>query len=104
MPPLGEITPERSFSVVVLPAPLGPEKGDELALLDLEVDAADGLDQAVLAAEQPADGGGQPFLLLIHPVGLRQPFDFNDRHNRNIIGPAGGRGEGKEGIERRKAE
>ena len=42
--------------MVVLPAPLGPEEGDELALFDLEVDAADRLDQPVSAAKQPADG------------------------------------------------
>ncbi len=32
--------------MVVLPQPLGPEQGEELALLDAEGDAVDGLDGA----------------------------------------------------------
>ena len=59
---------------------VGAEKGDELALLDRQIDAADGLDLAILAAEQPPHRGQQPFLLLIDAVGLRQPFDFDDGH------------------------
>ncbi len=65
---------------------VGPEKGDELALLDRQVDAANRLDVLVLAAKQPAHRGQQPFLLLINPVGLCQPADFDDRHVE-IIGP-----------------
>ena len=38
------------------------------------------------AVEQPADGGQQPFPLLIDAVGLRQAFDFDDRHGSGIIG------------------
>ena len=75
--------------------PVRAQKGDELALFDPQVDAADRLDQPILAAEQPADGGGEPFLLLVHAVGLRQPFDFDDGHNRIIIGPAQSGGKGR---------
>ena len=73
------------------------QEGNELALLDLKIDAADGLDQPVLATEQPADCGCEPFPLLVHLVRLCQPFDFNDGHIEIIIGPAqsGGKGRAK---------
>ena len=58
---------------------VGAEKGDELALLDRQIDAADGLDVAILAAKQPAQRGPQPLFLLIDAVGLRQSVDFDDR-------------------------
>ena len=74
------MTPESSLSVVVLPAPLGPKKGDELALLDRQVDAAHRVDFAILSVEQSADRSQQPFLLLIDAIGLRQAFDFDDGH------------------------
>ena len=63
-----------------LAGPVGPEKGDELARLDREVDAADRLHVAVVAVKQPPHRGQQALLLLINPVGLRQPFDFDDGH------------------------
>ena len=59
---------------------VGPEEGDELALLDRQIDAAHRLHVAILAVEQPAQRGQQPLLLLIDAVGLRQPVDFDDRH------------------------
>ena len=68
-----------------LARPVGAQEGDELALFDLEVDAADRLDQSVPPAKQPADGRAEPFLLLVNAIGLRQPFDFDDRHDGNII-------------------
>ena len=64
-----------------LAGPVGAQEGHELALLDPQIDAADRLDRAILAAEQPADGGGKPFLLLVNAVGLRQSFDFDDGHD-----------------------
>ena len=64
-----------------LAGPVGPEEGDEFALFDGQIDAAHGLDDAILPAEQPADRGEQPFLFLINPIGLRQPFDLDDRHS-----------------------
>ena len=62
MPPLGLMTPESSFSVVVLPAPFGPKKGHELALLDAQVDAADRFHLAVFAPEQPPIEAQSPSL------------------------------------------
>ncbi len=59
---------------------VGPEKGDELAGLDRQVDAAHGLHLAIRAMEQPPHRGQQPLLLLIDAVGLGQAFDFDDRH------------------------
>ena len=64
---------------------VGAEEGDELALFDVEVDAADGLHLAVLAVEQPSKRGPQAFLLLINAVRLLQAADFDDRHRRPII-------------------
>ena len=61
-----------------LAGPVGAEEGHELALLDRQVDAADRLDHAVLAAEQPADRGRKPLFLLIDAVGLRQPLDLDE--------------------------
>ena len=93
MPPVGVMTPERSFSVVVLPAPLGPRKATNSPCSTRQVDAANRLDVAVLPAEQPPNRGPQPFPLLIDAVGLRQPFDLDDGHDRTIIeGAEGGRG------------
>ena len=54
------MTPESSLSVVVFPAPFGPEKGDEFALFDAQVDAADRLDLAILPPEQAPDRGRSP--------------------------------------------
>ena len=39
---------------------VGAEEGDELALLDVEIDAADGLDFAILAVEQPRNAARRP--------------------------------------------
>ena len=39
------------LKIVVLPAPLGPMIGEDLALLDLEADAVDGLDAAEVQRE-----------------------------------------------------
>ena len=63
---------------------VGPEKGDELALLDRQVDAADRLDLAIFAVKQPAHRRQQPFLLLINAVRLRELLDFDDGHDRSI--------------------
>ena len=69
-----------------LAGPVGPEKGDELALLDRQIDAAHGLTRAVLAAEQPAERGEQPLLLLIDAIRLGEPGDFDCRHVAIIRG------------------
>ena len=53
-PPSGARRPSRISTVVVLPAPLGPEQPEDLAAGDVEVDAGDGLDVAV-ALGQAAD-------------------------------------------------
>ena len=53
-PPSGLRRPSRISTVVVLPAPFGPEQPEDLARRDLEVDAVDGLDVAV-ALGQAAD-------------------------------------------------
>ncbi len=65
---------------------VGAEKGDELALLDRQVDAAHRLDRAVLPAEQPAHRGQQALFLLVDAIGLGQSVDLDDRHARAIIG------------------
>ena len=64
---------------------VGAEKGDELALLDVEVDAAHRVDVAVLAVKQAAQGGAQAFLLLIDAIGLRQSANFDDAHRRRRL-------------------
>ena len=87
------MTPESSFSVVVLPAPLGPRKATNSPCSTGQVDAADRLDRAILPAEQPADRGRKPFLLLIDAVGLRQSFDLDDGHKPHYKLPGG---EGKD--------
>ena len=48
---MGCSKPASMRSVVVLPHPDGPEQGEELARLDLEVDAVDGGDAVELLAE-----------------------------------------------------
>ena len=72
MPPLGVDHAGEQLERGGLARPVGPEKGHELALLDLQIDAADGLDQAILPPEQPAHGRREPFPLLVHAVRLRQ--------------------------------
>ena len=69
-----------------LARPVGAEKGDEFALLHRQVDAADGLDRAVLAAEQSADRGQQPLSLLVDAIRLGQSLNFDDGHAGSIIG------------------
>ena len=71
---------------------VGPEKGDELALLDRQVDAAHRLHLAVLAMEQARERGPEAFLLLVNAIRLLQVCDFDDRHGPQIIGsePLGG--------------
>ena len=51
MPELGGTSPEMTLNSVVLPAPFGPEDGAPLAVRDVEVDVAHGVE----AAEAPAD-------------------------------------------------
>ena len=53
MPPVGRSSVVSIRTVVVLPAPFGPEEAVDLALGDLEVDAVDGLDAALELALQP---------------------------------------------------
>ena len=68
---------------------VGPKKGDELPLLDRQIDAANRVDVLVLPAKQPANRGQQPFLLLVNAIGLRESADFDDCHVE-IIGPVAG--------------
>src|SRR5262245_53241732 len=42
---------------------VGAEKGDEFALLDIQIDSADSFDLAILAVEEPTHGGREAFLL-----------------------------------------
>ena len=53
-PPSGARRPSRISTVVVLPAPFGPEQAEDLAAGDVEVDAVDG-DEVAVALDQPAD-------------------------------------------------
>ena len=62
-----------------------PKEGDEFAFLDIEIDAADGLDLAIFAVEEPAQCGPEAFFLLINSVRLLQAADFDNRHKRVII-------------------
>ena len=41
-------SPEMVLSVVVLPAPLAPDEGDDLAVVDVQGDAVEGSDLAVV--------------------------------------------------------
>ena len=59
----GEQLQRRRFAGAV-----GPQKRDELALLDVQVDAAHRVHLAVLATEQPADRGQQPLRFLINAI------------------------------------
>ena len=85
VPPVGLITPESSLSVVVFARAVGArERRRTRPARHRQIDAAHRLHFAVLAAEQPAHRGPQPFLLLIDPVGLRESFDFDDRHDERL--------------------
>ena len=53
-PPSGARRPSRISTVVVLPAPFGPEQAEDLAAGDVEVDAVD-RDEVAVALDQPAD-------------------------------------------------
>jgi len=46
-PALGRGSPSRSWTAVVLPAPLGPSRTDHLAGPHLEIDAVQGCDRAL---------------------------------------------------------
>src|SRR6185437_14098769 len=65
---------------------VGAEKGHELALFQVQVDAPHRLDGAILAMKQPADRGQQAVLFLIDAVRLRERGDFDDGHAASIIG------------------
>ncbi len=49
---------------------VGAEEGDELAFVDIQIDAAHRFDVAVLAAKQPSKRRPQAFFLLIDAVRL----------------------------------
>ena len=71
----GEQFERRRFARAV-----GAEEGDEFAFVDIQVDAAHGLNVAVLAAEQSPKSGPQALFLLIDAVRLSQAADFDDGH------------------------
>ena len=75
--------------------PVRSQKGDELALLDRQIDPPHGLDRAIFPVKQPGDRGRQAFLLLINAVGLRQALNFDRCHDAVIIDPirSGGKAE-----------
>ena len=61
-----------------------PEERRKLAGLDGQIDAANRLDRAILAAKQPLQRRHQPFVLLVNAVGLRQLGDLNDGHGEEV--------------------
>ena len=63
-----------------LARPVGPQKGDELARLDGQIDAADGLDGLEIAMKKSANRGPQSLLFLEDAVRFRQFGDFDDGH------------------------
>ena len=78
------------MSVVVLPAPLGPEEPDYLAGGEVEGDAVHRRDLYGAALDQPLQGGLRPAILLADDVYLAQVLDVNGRgilylHSRVII-------------------
>jgi len=47
VPEVAGVSPEMARSVVVLPAPVGADQGDDLPLVDVQADRAERLDAAV---------------------------------------------------------
>ncbi len=73
---------------------VGSQKSDEFALLHIEIDAADRLNLAVLAFEQPANAFAQTFAFPVNAIGLGQLADFDDRHRERGDEDSGGRNQG----------
>ena len=69
LPALGSIMPQVMRKLVVFPAPLGPKQADDLAALDLEINA---VDDAAAA------------------VGFDQSLDFEHGHGRTSVIGVGG--------------
>ena len=69
--------PESIFSVVVLPAPFGPEEADELALGDREADVLRRRGLLELAVEQALHAAPEAGLLLVGAEDPGQVLDFD---------------------------
>ena len=65
-----------------LARPVGPQKGDEFARLDRQINARDGLDGPEIAMKQPANRRPESLFLLKNAVRLRQLGDFDNRHGK----------------------
>src|SRR5262249_8281020 len=68
---------------------VGAEKGDHLARFDREVDAINGPNLLVLAAEQAAQRPAQAGLLLEDAIRFGQALHLDDRHCRSLSSLAG---------------
>ena len=67
-----------------LARPVGPEKGDEFARFDRQIDAADGLDGLDIAMKKPANGSPESLFFLKNAVRFRQLGDFDDWHGETL--------------------
>ena len=70
VPDVGFESVVRILTVVVLPAPLGSEKGEDLAGLDFERDAVEGLDLARVHLDELVGGDGDHAIRGSLPFGV----------------------------------
>ena len=91
LPALGRSSAPSSCSSVVLPDPLGPSSATNSPGLDLQVDAADGLDHRRATLEEPLGAldvveHGRPLLDLPQRVGGTEPRGAERRRRRRRAG------------------
>src|SRR5687768_12065957 len=77
--------PRKQFERGRFARPVRAEERHELTCLDIQINAADGLDLFVLAMKESAKRGRESLLLLINAVRLPKTAYFDDRHRWPII-------------------